>query len=511
MNIRRRNKTCILKMALGVVLVFPVAPFCEAQVKTEVKPNILYIMADDFAVEAISAYGSWLKDYAKTPNIDRIAAEGMRFNNVCCNNSICAPSRASILTGQYSHMNNVPILSPAVLNPESPLYPKEIIKGGYQTAIVGKWHLDTPATFFEYSAVVEGHGTYFDPVFIVNGKPTAKIEGYSSDVYTDKALKWLDQRNKDKPFLLCLHFKAPHLPAEYPDRVSHLLEGVTVPEPSTLFEDIENSDSQIKKRHQMFLNSGKSYYNIQARHKNNNLPPHDPNDPKSRTSAAYQDFIHKYIRAATTVDENVGRVLKYLDKNKLNSNTIVIFTSDQGYWLGQHGGMYDKRLILDPSLKMPFLVRYPAEIQPGTISNEMCSNVDFAETFLDYAGVPAPSTMQGRSMRPVFQGNVPEDWPDAVFYNYAGGSPCHYGLRTKQYTIAHVYGKTWELYDCQNDPEQIHNLASNPEYAQTLQELQNKLSERANLLGATENYLTGLKNWPIYEKLTKTKKDGEQE
>jgi arylsulfatase A-like enzyme len=499
MNIPFKTET---GLCISTLLCSTLSCAATAAAEGNSRPNIIFIMADDHALEAISCYGSWLKDYALTPNIDRIAAEGMRFNNVCCNNSICAPSRASIVTGQYSHKNDVPILSPAIINPASPLYPVEVKKAGYQTAIVGKWHLDTPATMYGYSCVTKGQGTYFNPAFIVDGVQQKSVTGYSSDVYTDRSLEWLEKRDKNKPFLLCLQFKACHGPWEYPERMKALFNGVRFPEPATLYEDLSQANSLIKSQHQQKLDGNKSYYQQRSKGKKSPFPPHDPNDPKSRLSAAYQHLILKYLRCVAAIDENVGRVLKYLDEQGLTENTIVIYTSDQGYWLGQHG-MYDKRLILDPSLKMPFLIRYPKEIKAGTVCDEMCSNVDFAETFLDYAGAEIPATMQGRSMRPLLKGETPQDWPDAAFYNYPGDHPTHYGLRTKRYTLGFVLKNGWELYDNEKDPDQTRNLAANPEYASVLKELQQKFTELAGKLDVQKADLSGVRNWPIYEEKIK--------
>lgn len=495
-----------MRYTVPLLAILLLAPLVRSNAAEPSKPNIIFIMADDHASEAISCYGSWLKDYAKTPNLDRIAAEGMRFNNVCCNNSICGPSRASIVTGQYSHKNDVPLLHPAIINSASPLYPLELKKAGYQTAIVGKWHIDTPAAgIYEYSSVTKGQGSYFDPVFLVNGVEEKPVTGYSSDVYTDRSLKWLDRRDKSKPFLLCLQFKACHGPYDYPERKDSLFKGVRFPEPATLHEDLSQADSFIKSQHQQQLDGNKSYYQHASKNKKSPLQPHDSNDPEARRSAAYQHLMLRYLRCGSALDDNVGRVLKYLDEKGLAENTIVVYTSDQGYNLGQHG-LYDKRLILDPSLKMPFLVRYPKGIKAGQVNDEMCSNVDFAPTFLDYAGVAIPTAMQGRSMRPLLEGKTPQDWPDAAFYNYAGDHPCHYGLRTKKYTLGFVLKKGWELYDNEKDPDQTRNLAKDPEYASELKELERKFAKMAVKLDVQKVHLSGVREWPIYEeKLKKTK------
>lgn len=444
------------------------------------RPNILFIMSDDHALEAISCYGSYLKDYAKTPNIDRIGVEGMRFSNVCCNNSICSPSRASILTGQYSHKNGVTNLNGAI-NEESPWVSEELQKAGYQTSVFGKWHLrSTPKGFDEYH-VTRGQGKWFDPTFDTPAG-VKHIKGYCTDIYTDLAIEWLNGRDKEKPFSLMLHFKAPHHPYDYPERVKGLLRGVKIPEPENLYEDLKKTSPLLKHRREQQMdgeNRKSAYY---WRHVNDEEPPMEPaSNHRERVAAAYQHMMHKYIRAVAVVDENVGRVLDYLEEHGIADNTVVMYTADQGYWLGQHG-LYDKRLILEESLKMPFLVRYPKEVRAGATSDLLCSNVDFAETMLDYAGAPAPEAMQGRSLRELLRGERPDDWRKAVFYSYWSAAPDHWGVRTGRYTLVHLpRTDRIEFYDLKEDPGQMMNQANNPAYgnaiAQTERELQRLMRE----------------------------------
>ena len=437
------------------------------------RPNIVFIMADDHALEAISCYGKLLKDHARTPNIDRIANEGMRFNNVCCNNSICSPSRASILTGQYSHANGVRGLG-GKINAESPWVSVELKKRGYQTAVFGKWHLGSKPKGFDDYGVTKGQGKYFNPTFSTP-RGTKKYQGYSTDVYTDVALKWLAARDKTKPFCLMLQFKAPHHPYDYADRHAGLLEGVNVPEPANLYEDLAKTSPLLKNKLFGQMDAARAYY---GRHKDDTRPkmqPHDANDHRDRVRVAYQHMVKKYIRCITANDENVGRVLKALDDERLAHNTIVVYTADQGYWLGQHG-LYDKRLILDESLKMPFLIRYPAAIGPGGVCDKLCSNVDFAPTLLDFSGAAVPKAMQGRSLRPLTAGKRPADWPTAIFYCY-WAAPSHWGARTERYTLAHFPGtKEFEFYDLRTDPAQMVNQARNPRYARAIAETEKVLA-----------------------------------
>ncbi|MHC4680174.1 MAG: sulfatase family protein [Planctomycetota bacterium] len=441
------------------------------------KPNIIFIFADDHASEAISAYGSYLKDYAKTPNIDRLAKEGMLFRNCLCNNSICSPSRASILTGQYSHKNGVRGLN-GTINENSPWFSKELQKAGYQTAVVGKWHLRSWPQGFDRFWVTKGQGRYFNPTFYTEPDGGKVSEtGYSTDVYTNYALRWLQQRDPEKPFLLCLQFKAPHHPYDYAERHDKLLEGVEIPEPPNLYEDIARTSPRLKNgRGQVMEDESRNgYYGRHIKDTVPPMPPHDAKNRKARVAAAYQHMVLKYIRCITANDEAVGRILKYLDDKKLSNNTIVVYTSDQGYWLGQHG-LYDKRLILEESLKMPLLVRYPRAVKAGSVCRKIAMNNDFGPTFLDYAGVAIPEAMQGVSLRPLLEGKPPADWRTDAFYCY-WSKPSHWGVRTERYTLAHFPGTDeFEFYDNQKDPWQMINEAVNPAYAPAIADCEQRLA-----------------------------------
>ncbi|MDP7251943.1 MAG: sulfatase [Planctomycetota bacterium] len=463
---------------------------------------MVVVLVDDHAFEAISAYGTYLKDFAKTPAIDRLAKEGMRFDSFVCGNSICSPSRAAILTGQYSHKNGVLRLGGRI-NDSSPQYPVELQQAGYQTWLVGKWHLKSKPKGYEKYMVVKGQGKYFDPTFS-GSEGTWKREGYSTDVYTDIAMDWLKTRDKKKPFLLSLQFKAPHHDYGHAKRYDDLLAGIAIPEPPTLYEDVRNSDSYLKED---FLNttkfhmlhakgkqgkggSGGTYY---TRHLKD-APPnamweHDANSDKDKIRVAYQHMMHKYIRCVAGNDDNLKRVLDYLDAEKLTNDTIVIYTSDQGYWLGQHG-FYDKRLIFETSVRMPFLIRYPKRIRPGTINNDLCSNVDIAPTLLDLAGLESPEAMQGRSMLPLLNGESPADWRTSQFYTY-WSTPSHYGIRTSRYTYLKTGRNPAELFDREKDPHQIHNVAGNPENKQMLAQLETELLRKIKEVDIAEDMLPG--------------------
>ena len=450
------------------------------------KPNIVFVLVDDHAFEAVSAYGSYLKDYATTPTIDSLGEEGMRFDNFVCANSICSPSRASFITGQYSHVNGVKDLNQEI-NVSSPWLSEELKKGGYETLLVGKWHLQGEIRGFDKHMTVEGQGVYFDPIF--NGSEgTWKRKGYSTDVYTDIALDWLKERDESKPFYLALQFKAPHWEYGHTARYDDLLAGVEIPEPSTLYEDTHKSNSRLKSeflaetRFHMTRSYNKGepegYYD---RHVNDEAPnemwEHDSSDDRDKIRVAYQHMIHKYIRCIQGNDDNLKRVLDYLEGEHLTEDTIVIYISDQGYWLGQHG-MYDKRLILETSIRMPFLIRYPKLIKPGSVNNSICINVDLAPTLLDLAGQDIPEEIQGVSFASMLAGKKePKNWRKSSLYSYWSIGPRHYGIRTNRYTYLKI-DEHIELFDRLKDPEQLDDLSNKPEYDSVLPELERELQKQ---------------------------------
>jgi arylsulfatase A-like enzyme len=460
------------------------------------KPNIVFVLADDHAWEAVSAYGSYLKDFAKTPHIDRLGQEGMRFNHFVCANSICSPSRASFITGQYSHRNGVRDLA-GTINETSPWLSEELQKAGYETLLVGKWHLNGRIRGYDKHMTVSGQGRYFDPRF-KGSEGNWEREGYSTDVYTDIALDWLKTRDAEKPFYLCLQFKAPHHDYGHAARYDTLLAEVTIPEPATLYDDVRESNSILMKqflegtKFHMLHSPSRPNGNYYARHLNDPAPnamwEHDEHNPRDQIRVAYQHMIHKYIRCIKGNDDTLKRVLDYLDQERLADNTIVIYTSDQGYWLGQHG-FYDKRLILETSIRMPFLIRYPGVIPPGSVNDDICMNIDLAPTLLDLAGLAAPSSMQGQSMTPLLRGeDRPANWRTASFYTYWGGEPRHYGLRTDRFTYVKIGGVT-ELFDRKQDPHQRMNVAGNPEYASIMATLESELQQKIKAVMIAEEDL----------------------
>lgn len=452
------------------------------------RPNILFIMSDDHASHAMSCYGSRIN---QTPNLDRIANGGMRFNNCFCTNSICTPSRATILTGTYNHVNGVTTLATPMDN-RLQTFPKLLQEVGYQTAIFGKWHLgqgpDHCPTGFDDWAVLPGQGLYHNPDFIFkgpNGGERRTVQGYVTDLITDFCLDWLQNRDEERPFCLMYHHKAPHRAWEPDEKHAHLYLNEEIPEPETLYDDYAGRASAAAAA-EMRVGIHMDQIDLKSTI-NYDLPENE------LRKWAYQRYIKDYLRVIASIDDNVGRVLDYLDETGLAENTIVIYTSDQGFFLGDHG-WYDKRFMYEESLRMPFIIRYPQEIAPDSVNDNMILNVDFAPLFLDLAGVEIPEEMQGRSFRPLLQGETPIGWRQAMYYRYWMHKAhhnvyAHYGIRTLQHkliyyyadaleqagTVDEAYEPEWELFDLARDPYELNNVYSNPDYATIVTELTDEL------------------------------------
>jgi arylsulfatase A-like enzyme len=453
------------------------------------RPNILYIMSDDHAAHAISAYGSKIN---KTPNIDRLAAGGMRLANCFCTNSICVPSRAAILTGQYSHKNGVYTLADHIDGSRDNVA-KQLQASGYQTAMIGKWHLGTDPTGFDYWNILPGQGVYYDPVFIEHGKETTH-KGYCTDLIGDFTLDYLKKRDKTKPFFLMCHHKAPHRPWDPAPKYAKMLENETVPEPDNLYDHYEGKARSV----------ANTKMKVGEDNTKRDLKVDIPTDLKGDALRkwAYQLYIKDYLRCVQSVDDNVGRLLNFLEDDGIANETIVIYTSDQGFFLGDHG-MFDKRLMYEESLRMPFLIRYPGVIKAKTVNEDIVRNVDFAPTFLDFAGVKVPSEMQGRSFRPNLEGKTPKHWQTGMYYRYWMHNssdhhvPAHYGIRTKQYKLIYYYGKPlgmkgaqepatepeWELYDLKKDPREMKNVYRDPAYRSIVDKLKTELDKLQKEVG----------------------------
>ena len=455
-------------------------------------PNILFIMSDDHASHAISAYGSRIN---QTPHIDRIAAEGMRFDNCFCTNSICTPSRAAILTGTYNHVNGVTTLS-THLDGRLLNYPKVLKEYGYQTAVIGKWHLGHGGihdpTGFDYWDVLPGQGLYHDPEMIRMGERT-KRSGYATDLITDYSLDWLRGRDRDRPFCLMVHHKAPHRSWEPDDRHADMYEDADIPEPETFNDDYSNR-ARAAAAARMRVESDLNAEDLKG-------PVPEGLSPEEEKSWKYQRYIKDYLRCIASIDDNVGRLLDYIDEEGIAEDTIVIYTSDQGFFLGDHG-WYDKRFMYEESLRMPFLIRYPRVVAPGTVNGDMILNVDFPATFLDCAGVEVPPSFQGRSFRSLLKGETPADWQTSMYYRYwmhgAHHNVCaHYGVRTLRYKLIYYYGDPlgqegavgpnmrpeWELFDLEEDPRELNSVYADPDYADVVNELKAELKRLQEEVG----------------------------
>ena len=473
------------------------------------KPNILFIMSDDHTSTAIGAYGGRLAKLNPTPTIDQLANEGMLLENTFCNNAICSPSRASILTGQYSSTNGVTGLG-GRLPKEKQYLPIELKKAGYETAVIGKWHLGTMPLAFDYYKVMRSQGHYFNPIFTEKGqtikeykvgkkteKGTIQNIGHSSDVIASSGIDWLQKRNASKPFFLKLHFKAPHGPFSNAPRYDTYLEDVKIPEPDNYRDRKNNGSIATRGYNDELINFiGTS---VDGRNKlRNNTTLIDRKlrrslSDKELTTKAYQVYLKKYLRCVKGVDDNVKLVIDHLKSEGLYDNTIIIYTGDQGFYLGEHN-FIDKRWGYEEGMRMPFIIRYPKTIKAGTRSDAITENVDFAPTILDFAGAEIPNQMQGKSFKHILEtGKEPKDWKQEAYYHYQLHmahhlNPAHIGIRTKDYKLLLFYGAkikstmpttppSWELYDLKKDPTEDNNVYSNPKYTKTIKDLKEKLKQ----------------------------------
>ncbi len=456
-------------------------------------PNILFIFTDDHSANAMSCYGSKIN---QTPNLDRIAKEGMRFNNCLVTNAICGPSRAVILTGKHSHINGFRMNVGGNFDGSQQTFPKLLQKAGYQTAIVGKWHLTSEPQGFDYYETLYDQGPYYNPPMNRNGE-RIKHTDYTTEIITDLSLKWLEEsRDKSKPFMLMFQHKAPHREWQPGPKYYSMYNDVKIPEPENLFDDYEGR-SKAAKQQDMTIEKTLTQLDLKLVPPQNLTPEqltawkaaYEPQNEEFRKANLkgkdlvrwkYQRYIKDYLRCVAAVDDNVGRVLEYLDKTGLSKNTVVMYSSDQGFFLGEHG-WFDKRFMYEETLKMPFLVRWPGKIRPGSTCDALVSNLDFAETFLDIAGIKAPADMQGTSLVPLFGGAVPSDWRKSHYYHYyefLGDQFTphmvrrHYGVRTERYKLIHFYNlEEWELFDLQKDPREMKSVYDDPAYADVVKEL----------------------------------------
>lgn len=489
-------KQNLLSIALAGVTggIFVATHVVAAAKPDSARPNIIFIMADDHAAHAISAYGSRIN---QTPNLDRLAREGMRFNNCFAVNSICAPSRATILTGKYSHINGVTVFNE--FDGGQWTVAKALQQAGYYTGMIGKWHLKSDPTGFDYWNVLVGQGFYHNPVFIDMGE-RKKIPGYATDVITDLAIEFLQHRPKDKPFFLMCHHKAPHRPWEPDEKHAHMYDGELIPEPDTFDDDYDTRSDAAREatmridrdltRNDLKLTppAGLTGAKLQAWKSDADVELEVVENGRTNKLSGkalkqwkYQRYIKDYLRCIASVDDNVGRLLDYLDQSGLATNTIVIYTSDQGFFLGDHD-WFDKRFMYEESIRMPFLIRYPDRIKAGSVNDAMILNVDFAPTFLDYVGAVAPKDLQGRSLVPLLRGESSKDWRDVWYYryyHYPGDHKVqpHYGVRTDRYKLIYFNRiNAWELFDLKNDPHELKNIFADPAYAATVKRLQSEMT-----------------------------------
>ena len=453
--------------------------------ENEKRPNIVYIMTDDHGTGALSCYGSQIN---QTPNLDRIANGGMRLDNCYVTYSLCSPSRAAILTGKYAHINGQTSIGGHVFDGSQQTFPKLLQEAGYQTAIIGKWHLHSMPTGFDHYSVMWNQGSYFDPDFIEeseHGPVWTKTKGYSTDIVVDKCLDWLDTRNEEDPFMLLCHFKSPHYNWEPDEKHKDMYKDETIPEPETF-------------NHRFDEGSGPSealQVKLETVHEQWKITHWDPmpeglsmQEQKERN---FQHFIKDYLRCVASVDDNVGRLLDYLDEQGLAENTVVMYTSDNGMFQGEHGWV-DKKMMYEESLRVPFLVRYPEAIATGSHSTDLAICCDYASTILDYAGVEIPSDIQGRSLVPVFAGETSRDWRSAFYYQHwdinPDGELANCGVRTKDFKLIwynHNYDH-YQLFDVNKDPMEVNDVYGDPDYAEARDTMRDLLRQKRENVGLTD-------------------------
>jgi len=489
------KRSLYLSIALiGWIIIAPQPSFAQQGQR----PNIIFIFSDDHATAAVSAYGDERK-LINTPNIDRLANEGMIFNRCLVTNAICGPSRATVLTGKYSHLNGFYNNETTPFDGSQQTFPKLLQKAGYQTALIGKWHLVSDPTGFDHWEILVNQGQYYNPPMIKDGKKV-KYDGYVTDVLTELSLDWLKNRDTTKPFLLMCHQKAPHMPWEPNLKNLNFDNDRKYPEPPTLFDDYGNgrglawkdqymSIAKTFNDDHMKLNPPVDLNEEQLKEWNKYYEPRNASFRAAKLTSQdsirwrYQRYMHDYLASLVSVDESVGKILDYLKSQGLDKNTIVIYSSDQGFFLGEHG-WFDKRWILEESLRTPFLVRWPGVVKPNTKNDKIVSLLDVAETFVDVAGLPKATDMQGSSLVPLLKGESPKDWRTSFYYHYYEYPRWHrvrphYGVITDRYKLVHFYKPDldeWELYDLKENPKETINYINVPSYAKTVAKLKLELA-----------------------------------
>jgi arylsulfatase A-like enzyme len=510
---------CLLPACFVSLAACAASPNAAEAPEAQQPPNIVFIFSDDHAYQALGAYNSYLKDVVRTPNLDKLAGQGMLFKRCMVTNSICGPMRAVIQTGKYSHLNGFIRNGNKFDGINQPTFPKLLQEAGYQTAVIGKWHLGEHQApqGFNYSEVLIGQGPYYNPPMLKDANGTGdndqrtreKHHGYTTDIITDLTLDWLEKgRDKSKPFMLMTQHKAPHREWSPKPEIYETWKGVIIPEPPTLMEDYgdhgprTDQEMTLAKHFQRgyddktrnfapgnLTDEQKAAYRAMFADENEAFETALPNMTEAqRVRWIHQRYLKIYLASIQSVDENVGRVLQYLEDNDLADNTIVIYSSDQGFYLGEHG-WYDKRWAYQESLLTPMIVRWPGVVEPGSVNEDIVSPLDYAQTFLDIAGVEIPNEMQGESLVPVFEGDTPDDWRDSHYYHYYEFPSVHQVNRheaviTDRYKLIRFYSiknknrpghDLWELIDLKVDPLETKNFYNEPEYAEIQAELKNEL------------------------------------
>jgi len=494
----RAFRTTALLAALATALVVLRAGVARA------RPNIVFIMSDDHCSQAIGAYGGRLAKLDPTPVIDTLARDGMLFENCFVTNSICTPSRACIITGQYNHVNGVHTLGGRI-PPERQYLAIEMRKAGYQTAMIGKWHLKEEPNF-DYYKVLPGQGKYHDPSFREKTagrwpRNEVKMKGHSSDCITDTVLEWMKRRDRDRPFFLMYHFKAPHDMFENAKRYDSYLADVAIPEPESLWRQPDfgsiatrGHDDELVR----FIGTSIGRRHARRNYTRNWAKDASLTDDEAKRTA-YLGYLRRYLRCVKGVDDNLKRFFDYLRSEGVYDDTVIVYTGDQGFMLGEHD-YQDKRWMYDESQRMPFIVRYPPTVRAGSRTDAIIENVDFAPMMLDFAGVPTPEVMQGRSFRPILEtGREPDDWKQAAYYRYW----MHMAIRTKTHKLIYYYGcdmkggkrtpPGWELYNLKDDPKEVRNIYDDPAHIGTVVKLKRELAELRRNIGDTDTEFPGVK------------------
>ena len=526
------NRTLTVCALGGLVLPVTLAS-AQSKGKTgaQKKLNIVHIMSDDHSYQTISAYGGPVSKLAPTPNIDRLAASGMIFTKAYVENSISTPSRATLVTGKYSHQHGQIRLGGSTFDPNQPVFPAMLKANGYQTAVIGKWHLRGTPQGFDHYKVLQGQGNYYAPTFLSENSNGQYIreEGYASDLITDSAIEWMDKRDKQRPFCILVHHKSVHRPWVADTKYLTLYEDVDFPEPPPLFDDFRtrsdasptamqriDKDMNFKSDLKLFepgtsvdiseykrMNKAqkaaweKAYTASNAKFYKLNPKGDD------MTRWKYQRYLKEYLRCVKSLDDQVGRILDYLDEKGLTDNTLIVYTSDQGFYMGEHG-WFDKRFMYEESFRTPLLMSCPGLIKPGSVCSELVQNIDFAPTYLDFAGVTVPADMSGTPLRPLLASGKANGWRDLLYYRYydypsSHNTRAHEGVATKDYKIIHFKdnggGKkgtdkpidAWEFYDLKKDPTEVNNVYSDPAYAKAVAEMTKRFNDTKTSLRVEEH------------------------